>query len=116
MEEGIVREFGMDMYALLYSKGITNKDLLYSARNSAQRYVAAWMGGEFGREWICVLICLAESLRCSPETITTLLVGYALIQNKKLNIKRQRLLLQRKAMPKNAQTTTQLHSSHMLVT
>ena len=26
--EGIVREFGMDMYTLLYLKWITNKDLL----------------------------------------------------------------------------------------
>ena len=28
--EGIVREFGMDMYTVLYLKCITNKDLLYS--------------------------------------------------------------------------------------
>ena len=28
--EGIVREFGMDKYTLLYLKGITNKDLLFS--------------------------------------------------------------------------------------
>ena len=28
--EGIVREFGMDMYTLLYLKWITNKDILYS--------------------------------------------------------------------------------------
>ena len=34
-----VREFGMDMYTLLYLKQITNKDLLYSTGNSAQRYV-----------------------------------------------------------------------------
>ena len=34
-EEGIVREFGMDMYKLLYLKWITNKDLLYSTGNSA---------------------------------------------------------------------------------
>ena len=34
--EGIVREFGMDMYTLLYLKWITNKDLLYSTGNSAQ--------------------------------------------------------------------------------
>ena len=27
-----------------------NKDLLYSTGNSALCYVAAWMGGEFGRE------------------------------------------------------------------
>ena len=26
--EGIVREFGMDMYTLLYLKWVTNKDLL----------------------------------------------------------------------------------------
>ena len=30
MREGIVREFGMDMYILLYLKWITNKDLLSS--------------------------------------------------------------------------------------
>ena len=29
-------------------------------------------------------ICMAESLRCSPETITTLLISYNPIQNKKL--------------------------------
>ena len=52
--EGIVREFGIHMYTLLYLKGITKKDLLYSTRNSAQCYVAAWMGGEFGGEWIHV--------------------------------------------------------------
>ena len=52
--EGIVREFGMDMYTLLYFKWITNKDLLNSTGNSAQCYVAAWMGGEIGGEWIHV--------------------------------------------------------------
>ena len=46
--EGIVREFGTDMYTLLYFKRITNKDLLYSTGNSAQYYVAASMGGESG--------------------------------------------------------------------
>ena len=48
--EGIVREFGKDMYTLLYFKWITNKDPLHSTRNSAQCCVAAWMGGEFGGE------------------------------------------------------------------
>ena len=33
--------------------------LLYSTGNSAQCYVAAWMGGEFGREWTCVYIWLS---------------------------------------------------------
>ena len=30
---------------------------------------------------------MTESLLCSPETITTLLIGYTLIQNKKFNKK-----------------------------
>ena len=54
---------------------MTNKDLLYSTGNSAPRYVAAWMGGEFGGRtdtWMQT----AESLCCPPETITTLLTGY----------------------------------------
>jgi len=36
-----VRELGMDMYTLLYSKWKTSKDLLYNTGNSAQCYVAA---------------------------------------------------------------------------
>ena len=36
---GIVREFGIDIYTLLYLKWITNKDLLHSTGNSAQYYV-----------------------------------------------------------------------------
>ena len=66
------------MYTLLYLKWITNKALLYSTWNSTQYYAAAWMGGEFGGEW--VHIWMAESLRCSPETTTTLLIGYTPIQ------------------------------------
>ena len=54
MGEGIVREFGVEMYTLLYLKWIANKDLLYSTWNSAQCYAAAWMGGELGGEWIDV--------------------------------------------------------------
>ena len=45
--EGIVREFGIDMYTLLYLKWIANKELVYNTGNSAQCYVAAWMGGEY---------------------------------------------------------------------
>ena len=52
-------------------------DLLYSTRNSVQCYVAAWIGGEFQEEWIC----MTESLHCSPEAIT-LLISYTPIQKK----------------------------------
>ena len=58
-EEGIVRDFGKVTYTLLYSKWITNKDLLYSTWNSAQCYVAAWMGGEFGGKWALVYVWLS---------------------------------------------------------
>ena len=37
--EEIFRDFGIDMYTLLYLKWITNKDLVYSAGNSARYYV-----------------------------------------------------------------------------
>ena len=37
---GIVKEFGIDMYTLLYLKWITNKDLLCGTRNSIQYYIA----------------------------------------------------------------------------
>ena len=43
MRERIGREFGMDMYTLLYLKWITNKALLYSTGNSAQCFVVTWM-------------------------------------------------------------------------
>ena len=52
-------EFGMDMYTLLYLKWITNKDLLHRTWNSAQCYVAAWMGGMFGGERIHVYVWLS---------------------------------------------------------
>ena len=43
-KEGIVRDLGKVRYTLLYLKWITNKDLLYSTRNSVQCYVPACMG------------------------------------------------------------------------
>ena len=43
MRERIGREFGMDVYTLLYLKWITNKALLYSTGNSAQCFVVTWM-------------------------------------------------------------------------
>ena len=36
------------VYTLLYFKWITNRVLLCSIGNTAQCYMAAWMGGEFG--------------------------------------------------------------------
>ena len=55
----MVREFGINIHTLLYLKWVTHKDLLYSTENPAQCYVAAWMGGEFGEEWIHVYVWLS---------------------------------------------------------
>ena len=55
-EEGIVREFGVDTYTLLYLKWLTNKDLLYSI---AQCHVAAWLGEQCGGEWIHAYVWLS---------------------------------------------------------
>ena len=73
----------MDMYTLLHLKQVTNKDLLWSTWNSAQCYVAAWMGGGFGGEWIHVYVWLspfAVHLKLSQHC---LLIGYTPVKKKK---------------------------------
>ena len=45
--------------AVQYLKGITHKVLQYSTLNSTQCYMAAWMGGVFGWEWIHVSVWLS---------------------------------------------------------
>ena len=48
---------------------MTNKDLLYSTGNSAQWYVAVWMGGEFGGEFSSVQFLSHVPLLVTPWTI-----------------------------------------------
>ena len=48
MRAGTIRELGTDMGTLLYLKWISVEDL----QGSAQCCSLAWMGGEFGGEWI----------------------------------------------------------------
>ena len=72
------REFGMDMYTLLYPKWKTNKDL--------QGELCSMLCGRLDRrgvwERMGTCIRMSESLHCAPETITTLLISYISIQNK----------------------------------
>ena len=84
--------FGINRYTLLFFKWKSNKDLLYNTRNSAQCYVGAWVGGEFGKEWMHVFVWLNPCTRilyphrcicCPPKTITTLLILYTPIESKK---------------------------------
>ena len=80
------------MNTLLYFKWITKKDLLDSTGKSAQGYVAAWMGREFGEEWIHIYVWLstfAVHLKLSQHY---LLINYTPIQNlkkEKKNSKRE---------------------------
>lgn len=39
-ERGKVRQFGMDMYAVIYLKWIIDKDLVYSIGNFAKYYIS----------------------------------------------------------------------------
>ena len=65
----IVREFGMDMYTLLYLKWIISKDLLY---RTGMLWDSLDGKGVWGRMDTCTH--MAGSLCRSPETITTLLI------------------------------------------
>ena len=78
--EGIVKEFGMDMYTLLYLKWITNKGLLYSTCNCS--VLCGSLDGRtvWGRMDSC--ICISAFAVHLPETVTMLLIGYTSIQNK----------------------------------
>ena len=75
------------MYTVLYSKWITNRNLLYSTWDSALCSVVAWVGTESGGEWMHVYVWLSPFAETGPETITALLIGYTPIQNKKLKKK-----------------------------
>ena len=74
--EGILTEFGIDMYTLLYIKWITNKESLRTLLS------VMWQPGwEGSLGYMCVFIvtciCVAESLCWAPETITALLISYS---------------------------------------
>ena len=73
--EGINWEIGIDIYTLLFIKQITNKDLLYSAGNSTQYSVMAYMEKESNNsnnKRVDICIYIVDSLSCTPETNTTL--------------------------------------------
>ena len=65
------------MYILLYLIWIINKDLLYSTWYSAQCFVAAWMEESLGELDTCIY--MAESLCCSSQTTTILVIGYVAV-------------------------------------
>jgi len=84
--KGIAGEFGMDVYTLIYLKWITNKVPLYRTENSALDMVAPAWEGSLGKNGYMYMY--GWVLCCPPETVTTFLISYTPIQNKKLKKKR----------------------------
>ena len=68
-----------------YLKWITNRNFCI-AHGTLLNVVCASQEGR--RSWgkMDTCICMAESLCCSPETTTTLLIDYTSIQNKKFSL------------------------------
>ena len=89
LESGAIG-FCMDMYTLLHLKQVTNRDLLYSTWNSAQRYVTGWIGGEFGGEGMHVHVWLSLFTIHLKLSQHCLLIDYTPIQNK--NFKKKMFL------------------------
>ena len=83
--EGVVREFEMDVYTLLRLKRVHHGPALQH-----MELCSRWCGSRAGREvWgrMDTRVYVAESLHCSPETITALLMGCTPVQNKKFERK-----------------------------
>ena len=72
-----------DVHTAIF-KMIPKKDLLYSTWNSTELCASLGGKGVWGRMGTCT--CVAESLKASPETVTTLLITYTSIQNKKFKV------------------------------
>ena len=73
------------MNILLYLKWITNRDLRYRTWTLLN---VTWQSGLGGGGWVRMdtCMCTADSLSCSPETTTILLISYTPIQNKKFKV------------------------------
>lgn len=67
--EGAVRDFGMDMYTLVYLKWIANKDLLYSTWNLLNVMAGPNGTGAWGRmdTWACMANPSAVHLKLSQH-------------------------------------------------
>ena len=70
----------MDMYTLLYLKRITKRT--HCTAQGTLLNVKWRPGCQCGLGENGYMYMLADSLYCSPETITALLIGYNPIQNK----------------------------------
>ena len=86
--KGMEWEFGVSKCQLLYTEQISKKILLYTG-NYIQYPMINHNGKEYEKE--CIYICITESLCCTVEINTKLLVNYTSIK-KKLFLKNHYLL------------------------
>ena len=80
------RKFGMVTYTQLCLKWRTNEDLLLSTGNSAQAHAQHGWERSLGRTHPCA--CMAESLGCPLETMTTLFIGYTPVPSEKFTLEK----------------------------
>ena len=79
--KGMAGDFRKVMNTLLCLEWITKRNLLLQHMELCSVLCVRLDGrGVWGRMDTC--ICMAESLHCLPETITTLLISYTPMQNK----------------------------------
>ena len=65
--EGKNGEFGIRRCKLLFIEWINNKVLLYSTRNCIQYPMIKHNGNEYENTYICIYICISESLYYTAE-------------------------------------------------
>ena len=89
--EGTVRESETDVCRLLYLKWITKKNNEVDNQEGPTvphrercSVTCGSLRGRGVRGRMATCLCVAESFHCSPETVTSLLIGYTPVQNKKL--------------------------------
>ena len=80
LQNTVLLSFSLMKQLQKIKKQMNQQDLLYNIGNSAQGYVAPWMGGEFGGEWIQVYVCLSPF-----ENIKTWLISYQIRSDQSLS-------------------------------
>ena len=86
--EGTVREFGMGVYTVMYLKQIIPRTYCVAQGTLLNvRCQPGWEGSLGEKGYMCT--CMAESLPCSPETVTRLLISYIPKQNKRFKVKKK---------------------------
>ena len=83
LEERRVKEFGMHRYTAIFKMDNQKGPTVQHKEPYSMLCGSLEMRGEVGGK-TDTCICMAESLGCSPETITTLLTSHSPIENKRL--------------------------------